>query len=78
MMYFIRKNTFNFTFFLKDLTWSLASRGQNLLLKLNIGLRNTIIIGSNTNGYQFLESIQICVKDSTGTFYEGDIIKGSS
>lgn len=28
--------------------------------------------------YQFLESIQICVKDSTGTFYEGDIIKGSS
>ena len=30
---------------------------QKQLLKLNIGLRNTIIIGSNTNGYQFLESI---------------------
>ena len=30
---------------------------QKQLLKLNIGLRNTIIIGSNNNGYKFLESI---------------------
>ena len=30
---------------------------QKQLLKLNIGLRNTIIIGSSNNGYQFLESI---------------------
>jgi len=30
---------------------------QKQLLKLNIGLRNTIIIGSSTNGYQFLESV---------------------
>ena len=30
---------------------------QKQLIKLNIGLRNTIIIGSGDNGYQFLESI---------------------
>ena len=30
---------------------------QKQLLKLNIGLRNTIIIGSSDNGYKFLESI---------------------
>ena len=30
---------------------------QKQLLKLNIGLRNTVIIGSNDNGCKFLESI---------------------